>query len=134
MFWKRSRFRIATDEGSKKVAGVVASFGLGLHRETDEPDAMGRYVWTVTHLNTGYTFANVRARDEEQAGKIAGLLEHVLDWNALKTVAEVDADPEWIARVIGIKHTFGGDWIEMRNPAMNDPKNIVWIDGKMTRH
>jgi hypothetical protein len=134
MLWKRSRFRIATASGTRKVAGVVSPIGLGLHRATIKPDPIGRYGWTVTHLNTGYSFARVRGKDEETAGQIADLLESVIDWNAFKTIADFEADPEWVARVIGIKHTLGGDWIELLNPAMNDAKNLVWLDDKMTKH
>jgi hypothetical protein len=51
----------------------------------------------------------------------------------MKTVEDFSADPEWIARLLGIKHTMGGGWIEMIDPAMNDPKKIVWTANKMTR-
>jgi hypothetical protein len=135
MSWKRSKFRIASGEGgkSKKVAGIVSESGLGLHRMPDAPDEHGRHRWMVTHLNTGLSITTVRGRDEEMAGKVADLLEQVMDWQAIKTVEDFAADPEWIARLLGIKHTMGGGWIEMIDPGMNDPKRIVWTDSKMTR-
>jgi hypothetical protein len=40
---------------------------------------------------------------------------------------------ECIARLLGIKHTLGGDWLDLANPAMNDPVNIVMLDRKMTK-
>jgi hypothetical protein len=44
-----------------------------------------------------------------------------------------EKDPEWIGRLLGIKHALGGDWMEGPNPAMNDPSNIVTMDRKMTQ-
>jgi hypothetical protein len=38
-----------------------------------------------------------------------------------------EKDPDWIARLLGIKHTLGGDWMEFPNPTMNDPANIVMM-------
>jgi hypothetical protein len=45
-----------------------------------------------------------------------------------------EKDPEWIARLLGIKHTLGGDSIESLNLAMNDPANIIMMPRKEGRH
>jgi len=37
-------------------------------------------------------------------------------------------------RILGVKHSLpGADWMEMLDPAMNDPARVVWYDPKGPR-
>jgi hypothetical protein len=94
----------------------------------------GRHQWTLSHLNTGHRFLAVNAKSSTDAKRIAGLVLDQVDWEGIRDLDEFGRkDPEWLARLLGIKHTLGGDWLEFPNPAMNDPANVVMMDRKMTK-
>lgn len=68
----------------------------------------------------------------EQAVELADVLVRQGRRNEHETFEELwDADPEWDARLIGIKHTLGGDRMEFPKAAMNDPHNVVWMVPEM---
>jgi hypothetical protein len=69
--YQESEHRPRSSEG----AGVASSIGLGLHKTSDSPDELGRYLWMVTHLNTGLAICKVRGRDADMAGTVANVLE-----------------------------------------------------------
>ena len=128
MSWTRATFDIATGDGEKTaVSGLTSPKGLGLHRLSDEVDDLGRYKWGVTHLLTGMGFLTVNAKDEGSAIMIANLVVDLVYWNDYATGEELlRNNPDWIPRLIGIKHKLGDDWMELPNPEMNDPSRIVW--------
>jgi hypothetical protein len=128
MSWTHATFAISTGDGQKTtVSGLTSSKGLGLHQLSDEADGLGRYRWSVTHLMTGMGFLTVNARDERSAIMIANLVVDLVYWNDYATSEDLlRNNPDWIPRLIGIKHKVGGDWMELPNPAMNDPSRIVW--------
>ena len=128
MSWTRATFDIATGDGEKTaVSGLTSPKGLGLHRLSDEVDDLGRYKWGVTHLLTGMGFLTVNAKDEGSAIMIANLVVDLVYWNDYATGEELlRNNPDWIPRLIGIKHKLGDDWMELPNPETNDPSRIVW--------
>jgi hypothetical protein len=66
--------------------------------------------------------------------KTADFIVNKVDWEGIVKPEEfAEKDPEWLPRLLGIKHTLGGDWMEFPNPAMNDPANVVMLPRKMTK-
>jgi hypothetical protein len=62
------------------------------------------------------------------------LLVNQANWPDHETPYDLaKADPEWVARLVGIKHTLGGDWMEIPEPGMNDPRNVVMMPRDMTK-
>jgi hypothetical protein len=134
MAWKREKFTIAGAGGGAKIVSGWTSNGLGVHRIDSKRDSLGRQRWVVTHLHSGQLVLYLNGKDAASALKTADLIVNEVDWEGIvKPEAIAEIDPEWLARLLGIKHTLGGDWMEFPNPAMNDPANIVMMDRKMTR-
>jgi hypothetical protein len=123
MSWTRQKFKIATADPDRKatVSGWTAK-GVGMHRVSDTRDGLGRHQWTLSHLNTGHRFLTVNAKSSNDAKRVASLVLKAVDWEGLKELEDfAEKDPEWLARLLGIKHTLGDDWLEFPVPAMNDP-------------
>jgi hypothetical protein len=134
MAWKREKFTIAGAGGDAKIVSGWTSSGLGVHRRDSRRDSLGRQRWVVTNLNSGQLVLYLNGKDATSAVKTADLIVNKVDWEGIVKPEEIaEKDPEWLARLLGIKHTLGGDWMEFPNPAMNDPANSVMIDHNMTR-
>jgi hypothetical protein len=79
-------------------------------------------------------FLYLNVKSQSAATYIGDLIVNEVEWEGLVRPDEfTEKDPEWLARLLGIKHTLGGDWMEFPNQAMNHPANIVMMDRKMTR-
>jgi hypothetical protein len=66
---------------------------------------------------------------------MAELVVDLVKWRAFPKPADITkAHPDWMARLVGIKHTLPADWMELTDPAMNDPGRIVWYDPNGPRH
>jgi hypothetical protein len=134
MAWKREKFTIAGVGGAGKIVSGWTSRGLGAHCLDSKRDNLGRQRWTVTHLNTGLAFLYLNVKSLSAATYIGDLIVDEVDWAGIFKPEEfAEKDPEWLARLLGIKHTLGGNWMEFPNPAMNDPVNIVLTDRSMTK-
>src|SRR3546814_15534369 len=69
---------------------------------------------------------------EEPAG-LGGLCVNQARDSEYATLRELmEADASWVARLIGIKHAIGGDWIEFPDPAMNEPDNVIMLPHELT--
>lgn len=126
MAWKKARFAISGPAGQGTVSGFVRA-GLGIHSATDISPKPGRHAaWRLTHLRSGLFFVTLNVDTAKQAQQLADLFVPVADWT--KTNEEMqDADPLFLGRLLGIKHTLGGDFIEFARAELNDPANIVPI-------
>lgn len=121
MAWKREKFTVATDDGKGKSVSGLTSSGIGLHRSSDKCDSLGHYRWTVTHLNTGLPFLHLNVRGASAATYFGDLVVDQADWAAMADAGDfVEKQPEWIARLLAIKHRFGGSWIEFPNLAVGE--------------
>jgi len=128
MAWKRTTFEIETDEGKETVTGLTRK-GLGLHRVAHKPDGSGRGIWHVVHLKSGIAVLILNMWTEDNAVEMAELVVDLVKWKAFRQPADITkAHPDWMARLAGIKHTLPDDWMELTDPAMNDPARIVWYD------
>jgi hypothetical protein len=88
------------------VVDGVTRKGLGLHPVGLKPDGSGRWVWHVVHLRSGLAVLIINMRDEANAAEIAELVVDLVKWRAFKKVSDIfKADPQWMARLLGIKHS-----------------------------
>jgi hypothetical protein len=92
-------------------------------------------VFHLVHLRSGLAFLIINMRDEELAAQTADLIIKFANWRKFATPSAIGkADPQWMPQILGIKHSLpGADWMEMLDPAMNDPARIVWYDPKGSR-
>jgi hypothetical protein len=134
MTWTPARFEVATERGKEKVSGWTSPAGLGLHIGAGNIDDLGRHRWHVTHLKSGIAFLFLNVAELEMAIELVGLVAETADWNKYKSLHDlIAADPEWALRLLGIKHALGDDWMELPDPAMNDPGNVAWLHPDMTK-
>jgi hypothetical protein len=108
--------------------------GLGIHLVGAHPDGE-RGVFHLVHLRSGLAFLIINMRDEELASQTADLIIKFANCRKFETPLAIGkADPQWMPKILGIKHSLpGADWMEMLDPAMNDPARIVWYDPKGPR-
>src|SRR3546814_4428582 len=134
MTWNRTQFEIAdTEMGRMTVSGWASSAGIGLHVEDESIDELGRRRWNVTHLRSGIMFLRVKARTPEESAELGDLIVNQARYSEYATLRELmEADASWVARLIGIKHAIGGDWIEFPDPAMNEPDNVIMLPHELT--
>lgn len=93
MTWISNSFMIAGPEGISEVDGFTYS-GLGLHK-------IGRYRWSVTHLESGHRVVEVLG-SEKDAKKAAVTVADLTDWTfrSLDGWRNTDPDlPEKIAKL-----------------------------------
>jgi hypothetical protein len=133
MTWKQTTFEVQTSEGKIPVSGITRR-GLGLHLAGAHPDGQ-RGVFHLVHLRSGLAFLIINMPTAADASEIAEIIIKYANWRKFETPSAIAAaDPQWMPKILGIKHSLPGhDWIEMLDPAMNDPGRIVWYDPKGSR-
>jgi hypothetical protein len=133
MAWKQATFEVQTTEGKVPVSGITRR-GLGLHLVAPHPDGV-RGVWHLVHLRSGLAFLIINMPTAEDASEIAEIIIKYANWRKFETPSAIAAaDRQWMPKIIGIKHSLPGhDWIQMLDPAMDDPARIVWYDPKGSR-
>jgi hypothetical protein len=89
-----------------------------------------RGIWHLVHLKSGLAFLIINMPTAEDASEIAEIIINYANWRKFATPSAIAAaDPQWMPKILGIKHSLPGqDWMEMLDAAMNDPARIVWYD------
>jgi len=134
MTWNRATFDIVHEDGTTRetVSGWASTAGIGIHVEKENIDGQGCHRWNVTHLRSGILFLRLNL-PENMAIEAADVIAKQAKWSQHESLYDLsEADPEWIPRLLGIKHVLNCFWMEFPKPELNDPRNMVLLPPGMT--